>query len=125
MFGTPALHKALEVCPTQLLRSKSQRVTPDAYLLMAVVLTLFSSTDQVPRLPKYVSQPISAPLIEFFHVSDKLVDFPTGLSGPTDNNELPFSSVIELCPHQSFGFPYSSTPFVFAELTLIFCPPPL
>ena len=74
MFGTPAPHKALEVCPTQLLRSKSQRVTPDAYF-MAVALTLFSSTLQVPSLPKYVSQLKSAPFIEFFQVSDKLVAF--------------------------------------------------
>jgi hypothetical protein len=41
-------------------------------------------------LPRYVSQLVSAPLIEFFHVSDILDDFPTGLSGPTDINELPF-----------------------------------
>ncbi|PDP78995.1 hypothetical protein CLI72_04995 [Porphyromonas gingivalis] len=75
MFGTPAPHKALEVCPTQLLRSKSQRVTPDAYLLMAVALILFSSTLQVPSLPKHVSQLKSAPFIEFFQVSDKLVAF--------------------------------------------------
>lgn len=120
MFGTPALHKALEVCPMQLLRSKSQRVIPDAYLLMAFVLILLSSTDQVPFSPRYVSHFKFAFLIEFFQVSDKLFDFPTGSSngGPTDTNEFPFSSVMELCPHQSFLL-------VFAELTLIFWPPPL
>ena len=54
MFGTPALHKALEVCPTQLLINKSQRATPEAYLLKAVVLTLFSCNDKVPFSPKNV-----------------------------------------------------------------------
>lgn len=118
-FGNPAVHKALEVCPTQLLRSKSHRLTFEAYLLIAVALTLLISIDHVPFFPKYVLQFTSASLIEFRHVSDKLAAFWTLPSGPTETNELPFSSVIELCPHHSFS------PVVLAELTLMFCPPPL
>lgn len=92
MLGTPAPHKALEVCPTQLLRSKSQRVTPDAYLFIAVVLTLFNSIDQVPFAPKYVSHSKFAFFIEFCQVSNRLFDFTTGLSngGPTDTNDFSF-----------------------------------